>query len=292
MGTQRKQKKTENNEKDSSLWEEILPKPSVFQDYEFPKVSVVVPVYNCAQKISLTIDSVISQYYPDFEIIIVDAGSTDRTVEVVKGYRDERIVVYSVSNFQPYEMMNKGISQADGEYINFLFPGDYYLYSEVFTTMMTLALEENKPSLVYCGTLLRYGRKEPQILYRNLEEQSLKRGQQPTSLQSCWLHQDVFDKIGKFDTGLELRGGYDLFCRFHLYDSLDWVSTTRVLTDYDLRLLSKELVVTHFRETLRVVFRYFGFSTALRWVLFQKDFRRYFRLWMNGLRVALFGQSK
>jgi len=290
MKAQRKGKIVGNSDNNSALWEKLLSKKSVFHDYEFPKVSVVIPVFNCAQTISLTIDSVISQCYPDFEIVIVDAGSTDRTIEVIKGYRDERIIVYSVSNYQPYEMLNKGVSQADGLYINFLFPGDYYLYNEVLATMMTLALEESKPSLVYCGTLLRYGRKEPQILYRTLEGASLRCGQQPTSLQSCWIQKDVFDKVGKFDTSLELRGGYDLMCRFHLYDTLDWVSTTRVLTDYDLRMLTKELVVTHFKETLRVVYRYFGFSTAFRWVISQKDFIRYFRLWINGVRVALFGQ--
>jgi len=90
-------------------WEELLQSEEKYQDYEFPRVSIVIPTYNSTEKISLTLESVLNQHYPDFEIITVDAGSTDRTLEVIKNFRDERIHIYSVSGFQRYEMLNKGV---------------------------------------------------------------------------------------------------------------------------------------------------------------------------------------
>ncbi len=287
---QRKRKRTPS-EAEHSLSEKLQPQPTKYHDYEYPKVSVIIPAYNCAQNISLTVEGVLEQQYPDFEMIIVDAGSTDRTLEVVKGYRDDRILVYSVSGYHPYEMLNKGVSQSDGAYLNFLYPGDYYINTEVLTTMMTLALEEEKPQLVYCGTLLRYDRKEPQILFRSMTEGLLMRGQQPTSLQSCWIHQDAFKKLGKFDTSLELRGGYEFLCRFHGDRGMNFASLSRVLTDYDLRNLTKDLVVKHFIETFRVVYCYYGLRAVARWLFILKDFKRFFKLWSTRLKVALFGSS-
>src|SRR5262249_23677584 len=148
---------------------------------------------NCSQSIAATIGSVLIQDYPSFELIIIDAESTDRTVEVIKRFRDDRILLYSVSDYQRYEMMNKGISLAQGEYINFLFPGDFYLSKFALKLMMTLALKQKKPDLIYCGTLLRDGKSEVKILCRHLDIPLLKRGQQPTSLQSCWFKTEALN---------------------------------------------------------------------------------------------------
>lgn len=273
----------------STFADKVTPSPSIFHDYEYPKVSIIVPTSNSALSLSLTIETVISQNYPDFEIIVIDSGSTDRTIEILKGYRNDRINIYSVSTAEKYEMLNKGITQSTGEYLNFLFPGDYYLSNHALMNMMTLALESDKPHLVYCGTLLRYGRKEPEIFFRKLGNDLLKRGQMPTSLQSCWFLKEVFHEIGKFDTTLSLRGGYDLLCRMIRHKDLRIISSTKILTDYDLRVLSRKLVVSHFKETSRIVFKYYGFWAFLVWLKQQKSLMRYLRLWWHGLKVAVLG---
>ena len=62
-----------------------------YNDYEYPKVSIIIPVYNASQKIALTLDSLVHQNYPDFEILVIDAGSTDRTLEIVKQYKNIQV---------------------------------------------------------------------------------------------------------------------------------------------------------------------------------------------------------
>jgi glycosyltransferase involved in cell wall biosynthesis len=272
-----------------SFVERITQSPSIFHDYEFPKVSIIVPTNNSALTLSLTIESVISQHYPDYEIVVIDSGSTDRTIEILKGYRNDRINIYSVSTCEKYEMLNKGVTQSTGEYLNFLFPGDYYLSRNVLLNMMTLALENERPHLVYSGTLLRYGRKEPEIFFRKFSHELLRKGQMPTSLQSCWFLKEVFHEVGKFDTSLTLRGAYDLMCRMIQHEDMRVISSTKVLTDYDLRVLSRTLVVSHFRETSRIVFRYYGLWAYLMWLKNQRSLARYLRLWWHGLKVAVLG---
>jgi glycosyltransferase involved in cell wall biosynthesis len=277
--------------KDSlTSWTQIESLEKHYHDYEFPKITIVIPTFNCSQSISTTIESVLMQDYPAFEIIVIDAESADRTVEVIKRFRDDRIALYSVSDYHRYEMMNKGIAQAQGEYINFLFPGDFYLSRFTFKLMMTLALDTKKPDLVYCGALLRDGKSEVKILSRQLNLQLLKRGQQPTSLQSCWFKKESLNGIGKFAVGYVLRGGFDLMCRFCMQPMFKAASTTRILTDYDLRWVSKRMVIRHFWETMRTVYHYFGAGTVIRWLFVQKDVSRFLKLWIRSAKIAFTGR--
>ncbi len=270
--------------------EKITQLEDKYQEYEFPKVSVVVPTFNAASTITLTLERILFQDYPDFEVLIIDAGSTDRTLEVVQGYRDDRIHVYSVAGYQPYEMMNKGISQATGQFINFIFPGDFYLYKDTHKSMMGLALQHDKPNLVFCGTLLRDGYSEVKTLFRKMSPRILREGQQPASLQSCWFRIDTFQEIGKFDTSYALRGAFEFLCRYSAYGNLRSVSVKRILIDYDLRSVTRQMVLCHFTETYKAIRKYFGFWSTLRWVFRQKDWLRFLRLWFRSVRVAFLGR--
>lgn len=262
-----------------------------YHDYEYPKITVIIPTFNCAQTIETTLQNVLNQVYPDFEIIVVDAGSTDQTLEAIKAFRSDKIKIFTVSHYQPYEMFNKGISQATGRYINFLFPGDFYIYFETLKEVMSLAIEHREPEIVFCGTLLRDGRSEVKILFRHLTLKQLKRGEQPTSLQSMWFRIDIFRELGKFNTTYQLRGGYEFLCRFTLHKNLGAVSTSRVLTDYDLRVITREKVLLHFWETGRTIWRFFGLAPTLRWFFFyQKDMRRLIKLWWRAIKVAFTGK--
>ena len=271
-------------------WEALLEENKKYNDYEFPSVSVIIPTFNSTEKISLTLESVLEQIYPDFEIIIVDAGSTDRTLEVIKNYRDERIRLYSIPGYQRYEMLNKGISQAKGEYINCLFPGDFYIHQKTLVQIMEAALDDEKPSLVYCGTLIRDGKSDPKVLFRPLSLKLLKKGQQPTSLQSCWFRRDTLRNLGKFNTSYQMRGGFELMCRFGLTTGLRERSVSRVLTDYDLRLVTRSMVWCHFTETLRTLYSFFGIIPTIKWLFVQKDFSRIIHIWWKSIKTAFIGR--
>jgi len=283
-GTSKKKGVAEEEKK----WGKLLQRESSYQDYQFPSLSIIIPSHNSSEKISLTIDSVLSQRYPDFEIIIVDAGSTDRTLEVVRSYRDERIHIYSVSGFERYEMLNKGVTQSEGKYVNCLFPGDFYIRQGSLLHMMELALDHQNPHLVYCGTLIRDGKSEPKILLRPFNLKFLKKGMQATSLQSCWFRTDTLRELGKFNTEYKLRGGFELMCRYCINAELREVSTSWILTDYDLRLVTRSMVIQHFLETFKTIYHYFGFFITVRWLFIQKDFSRILRIWFRGLKAAFF----
>ena len=91
-----------------------------------PMVSVIIPTYNRADLVSETIDSVLAQSYRDFEVIVVDDGSTDASGEVLARY-GEQIRVVLQENAGEAVARNAGIRVASGEYVGFLDSDDIWL---------------------------------------------------------------------------------------------------------------------------------------------------------------------
>lgn len=260
---------------------------SAIDKANFKKISIVIPICKSEILISTTLDSIFKQNYPDFEIIIVEQ-SGDKSLELIKAYRSEKVHVYSVSECKRYEMLNKGLSQATGEYINFLFPGDFYLYPETLQQIMVQALNSNSPPIVYCATLLRDG--EVKILFRPYELELLKKGFQPSSLQSFWFRTDAIREIGKFNSNFQIRGGFELMCRFFLGKNFRYASLNRVLTDHEPTTLTRGAVFEHFWETMKVIYQYFGLWSTLQWLFIQKDIKRIIKLWLRSLKIAFSGR--
>jgi len=90
-----------------------------------PKVSVIIPTYNRAHYLKSAVESVLSQEYSDFELIIVDDGSTDGTKELFEGYGD-RLIYFRQERAERSAARNKGISMAKGEYVAFLDSDDVW----------------------------------------------------------------------------------------------------------------------------------------------------------------------
>lgn len=82
-----------------------------------PLVSVVLPVYNCSRYVATAIESILGQTFGDFELIILDDGSTDRTAQIVRQYTDRRILHVTQSNRGLAQTLNRGIELARGKYI-------------------------------------------------------------------------------------------------------------------------------------------------------------------------------
>lgn len=259
-----------------------------YRDEEFPKVTIIIPTVNAAQLISITLNSVLSQDYPDFEVIIIDS-STDFTIKNIKYYQSDKVRIYSVSKCSRFQMLNRGLSQAKGEYVNVLYPGDYYISKDTLKIMMTLAFSYQKPELVFCGTYLREKGQDPKMMYRDYNVENLRIGQQPTSLSGCWFRIETLRRLGKFNPEYRWRGGFDLMCRFMFDPRTRFASINRILIDLDLGKVTRRMVLAHFWETGKTVYRYFGIWALLRWFFVQKDSRRFLTLCWRRVKVAFSG---
>ncbi|TVQ14639.1 MAG: glycosyltransferase [Leptolyngbya sp. DLM2.Bin27] len=91
-----------------------------------PRISVVIPAYNAEKTIKFTLESVLSQTYSDFELIIINDGSQDATLSIINQFKDRRVRVFSHENSGPQKSRNRGINQATGEYISFIDADDLW----------------------------------------------------------------------------------------------------------------------------------------------------------------------
>jgi glycosyltransferase involved in cell wall biosynthesis len=118
-----------------------------------PTVSVVIPTYNRGTFLPSTIESVLQQTFDDFEILVVDDGSTDDTAKIVNGINDNRIHLHShIRNKGGSAARNTGIEQANGRYIAFLDSDDEWSPSKLEQQVNYLESRSNDWVGVYCDT--------------------------------------------------------------------------------------------------------------------------------------------
>lgn len=117
------------------------------------KFSVILPVYNAEKVLERSINSVLNQTFSDFEIIAVDDGSKDQSLQVLKKYAelDSRIKVFHQSNKGPGATRNRAISLSQGEYIAFLDADDYW--EQDFLEAVLEASNNNQNDLIFIDTV-------------------------------------------------------------------------------------------------------------------------------------------
>lgn len=129
------------------------------QTNEHPLVSIITVVYNGEQYLEDTILSVIGQTYENIEYIIIDGGSTDSTIDIIKKYEDKIDYWISEKDKGIYDAMNKGITVATGEWINFMNAGDYFYTNNLLKDIFLAQAYENV-SVLYGNHEVRYPNKK------------------------------------------------------------------------------------------------------------------------------------
>lgn len=114
------------------------------------KITVVIPIYNCEQYIECLLKQLMEQSYKDFEVIMINDGSTDNSGEVCRKYQsqDNRFKYYEYSNMGVSSTRNKGVSIANGEYIIF-FDADDKIDNDILYNLSVIANNTNADMIVF-----------------------------------------------------------------------------------------------------------------------------------------------
>jgi glycosyltransferase involved in cell wall biosynthesis len=179
-----------------------------------------------------TLDSLKAQN-GSFEILLLDAEGSGRLQELAKRYEGLNIRVENASTRNLAQMMNLGVAQSKGKYIQFLEPGDRYI-SQYGLTFLTDLIG-----------------KEPHLISARGVSQEAR---------SHWLLRSKILELGGFDEHLSFRPMLDLLCRFEKL-GLEPMVCGRVLVDS-----SKEAIGSFF-ETIKILYRHFGLRYTLRWIV-------------------------
>jgi len=215
-----------------------------------PRVSVVIPTYNHETYIAEAVESVLAQTYQDFELIVIDDGSTDNTRQVLEPYLDRITYLYQENQGRSLAR-NRGIQVAQGEYIAFLDADDWFLPRKL--ELQTHFLDEHSEvGMVTSGWIetdeqgktLR--RVEPWHWkpHLGLAECVMSIPVIPSSLQvrRCWL-----DAVGLFDESLDWNEDQDLYLRL-VTDGCRLVWLPEIVSCYRLRGNHMSQYMSHMRE--------------------------------------------
>ncbi|MDW8322990.1 MAG: glycosyltransferase [Burkholderiales bacterium] len=183
-----------------------------------PLVSVVIPAYNAAWCVGKAIDSVLAQDFRDFELIVVDDGSTDQTPEILAVY-GEAIRVIRKPNGGLSSARNAGIAAARGEYIAFLDADDWWLPAKL---SKQLAYMQAQPELGFTSTAARVEDTQGRVL--NLWGCARWQGPFLSHLyganadvagsgSAVLARRELFARVGGFDEGLRSLEDIDMWMR-------------------------------------------------------------------------------
>ena len=118
------------------------------------KVTIITVCYNAVKVIENTIKSVVNQTYPEKEYIIIDGGSIDGTIDIIKKYEGQIDYWLSEPDKGIYDAMNKGILKATGDFINFMNAGDSFYSNTVL--QLFFSLFDSKADIAYGDTMMIY----------------------------------------------------------------------------------------------------------------------------------------
>lgn len=181
-----------------------------------PLVSVVMSVYNGEKYLREAIDSILNQTFTDFEFIIINDGSTDDTLKIIKSYKDPRIVLISRKNKGLVASLNEGIEKARGKYIARMDADDISLATRFEEQIKLLNKDSN---LVLVGTGLMFIDKEGRqvalspMLASDVELRLEMLIRCPFAHSSIMYRRDTVKKIGLYDRKLWPAEDYDLWVR-------------------------------------------------------------------------------
>jgi glycosyltransferase involved in cell wall biosynthesis len=201
------------------------------------KITVIIPAYNAAQTIESTIQSVLIQTYSNFEIIVVDDGSTDDTVAIVHKIKDQRLKIHTFSHGGTSYARNIGLVLATGHYISFLDADDIWMRNKLSEQYEVLQVNQ-WAAVAYSwvdvidelGHFVRKGHrfsKEGEVLPELILGNWLECG------SNILVRRDALDAIHGFDHSLSASADWD--CYLRLATKYQFVSTKQVHVFYRIR---------------------------------------------------------
>jgi glycosyltransferase involved in cell wall biosynthesis len=216
------------------------------------KISIITVNYNDAEGLERTITSVVNQSSLDFEYIVIDGGSTDDSLKVIKKYQNKINYFVSEKDSGIYNAMNKGIKVAKGEYLFFLNSGDHFFNQDVIKKISDFLQQED---LVYFNIEIKDNNRSKIVSY-------------PDTLgfsdfyvsgichQSVFIKKSLFETIGLYDEELKIVSDWKFFILALFKHNCSYKKVNETLSTYYLGGISSQ--INNFEERNSVIKEHFN----------------------------------
>lgn len=195
------------------------------------KISIVTPCFNSEKTIRRTVESVLNQTYDNYEYIIIDGKSTDKTLEIINEYKDKfngKLKVISEKDNGIYDAMNKGIKNSTGDMIGIVNSDDYY---ENNTLEKVVDSYNGEKYIIIYGLLrtIKNG-KEYSIYSKNHNFLSEHMITHPT----CFISKKTYDDFGLYSMDYRYSADYEFMLRIKDNKSIIFKEINEILSNYSI----------------------------------------------------------
>lgn len=205
------------------------------------KISIITVCFNSAETIAHTLRSVREQTFENIEHIVIDGGSSDRTLDIIAREGGHVARVISEKDAGIYDAMNKGVRQSSGDVIAFLNADDFYKHANVVAHVAAVMKAEDLDALY--GNVEFFNRDDSEVIVRRYNSarftpNKIGWGWMPAH-PALFLKRSVFDKYGMFRTDYRIAGDFEFIARIfktnalkhrHLPESLVCMQTGGIST--------------------------------------------------------------
>ena len=177
-----------------------------------PLISIITVVFNREKTIEKALKSVINQTYDNIEYIVIDGGSSDKSVAIIKKYIDSIDFFESKEDKGMYYALNRGIEVAKGDLIGICHSDDWLYNDDVLQKVAKVHSEQNAD--LYYGSMFKLHNDtlSDELVPAEELEKNLKRFYHPAT----FIRKDVYNRCGNFDTQFRSASDYELLLRFKM----------------------------------------------------------------------------
>ena len=176
------------------------------------KISIITVCYNSEKTIRDTVESVLSQTYPDYEYLIIDGKSSDSTLEIINEYKDERIKLVSEKDKGLDDAMNKGIRMSTGDIVGIINSDDVLYDENIFQAIVDNYKDDTE---ILYGNIKYYNEDFSKVIRDYISGI----GKDPSwcpAHPSMYVRREVFDRIGMYDLQYRINADYDFMVRCNI----------------------------------------------------------------------------
>ena len=222
-----------------------------------PHVSIIVPTYNRASLLTRAIESVLAQTYEDFEVIVVDDGSTDNTADVISQFRDDRLAYHPLTEHGgAANARNVGIEHTQGSLVAFQDSDDAWAPDKLERQIKVLAAAVNRAAVCVCSVETNQFGRMGEVRWKKGEMTGEEATAQLASgagyaTPSLLIKREALDRVGGFDTQLPRLQDYELTLRIARH--YNFVMMDEILLCSSLTADSLSTSSTGYADALEIV---------------------------------------
>lgn len=216
------------------------------------KISIITACYNSESTVEFAIKSVLAQSYPNIEYIIIDGGSGDGTLGVLKKYQGKISKFISEKDRGIYDALNKGISMATGDVIGFLHSDDFYANENIISEIAEVFNGKDTESLY--GNLQYVNRSNEEKIIRNwisgeYKKKKFLKGWMPPH-PTFFVKRSVYERFGSFNLKLKSAADYELMLRFLYKENISTSYLPKVIVKMRLGGTSNKSIINRVKANI------------------------------------------